>query len=448
MQNSIQTQIREQIDIAFRNAIIVNPAYLDDEQLSREGQFAVLTEIFNTNVRNNEIREVCSHFAPIFQGGHPVHLSVLGKTGTGKTITLLYLLQEFERLCSEKGIPFQQYHLDLCCPAPCFRALNTLACLMGASKFYKRGISLEDLMTAIERCLLSTSGYVAIFVDEADNIRTDPNTFFTFLVKRLPLRVNAKIILLFASNRLNWSDNLDPRVKSCLKMRELIFEPYDATSLQHILGLRVEKALRPGTVEDGVIEKIAAVSSRNHGDARKAVDLLTRAAYLAERKGERITQATVDLASDEIERDKYLAMIRTSPKHLQAALYSALTGKHKGHALRTGDAYLLYDRFCREASLTPLTQRAFTDLLSELDMYGFLRASTVSLGRYGRTKEIYVSVSPAIIDQMRRLIRSNLDLSNEVIYGNCSGSRPKAGGHLRVNGGASEPGAWARLTRC
>ena len=35
------------------------------------------------------------------------------------------------------------------------------------------------------------------FVDEADNIRTDPNTFFTFLVKRLPLRVNAKIILLF-----------------------------------------------------------------------------------------------------------------------------------------------------------------------------------------------------------------------------------------------------------
>ncbi len=32
--------------------------------------------------------------------------------------------------------------------------------------------------------------------------------------------------------------------------------------------------------------------------------------------------------------------------------------------------------------------------------------------------------------------------------GNCSGSRPKAGGHLRVNGGASEPGAWARLTRC
>jgi cell division control protein 6 len=345
-------------------------------------------------VRNNEIREVCSHFAPIFQDGHPIHLSVLGKTGTGKTITLLYLLHEFEQLCAEKGIPFQQYHLDLCCPAPCFRALNTLACHMGASKFYKRGI----------------------FVDEADNIRTDPNTFFTFLVKRLPHNVNVKVILLFASNRLNWSENLDPRIKSCLKMRELIFEPYDAPSLQKILSIRVEKALRPDSVEDGVIEKIAALSSRNHGDARKAVDLLTRSAYLSEKKGQRITHETVDAASEEIERDKYLAMVRTSPKHLQAALYSALTGKQKGRALRTGDAYLLYDNFCRKAGLTPLTQRAFTDLLSELDMYGFIRASTVSLGRYGRTKDIFISISPTILEQMKRLILSNFDLSNEVIY--------------------------------
>jgi len=196
----------------------------------------------------------------------------------------------------------------------------------------------------------------------------------------------------------------------------MIFEPYDAPSLQKILQIRVEKALRPDSVEDGVIEKIAALSSRNHGDARKAVDLLTRSAYLAEKNGQRITQEMVDDASEEIERDKYLAMIRDSPKHLQAALYSAITGKQKGRALRTGDAYLFYDSFCRQAGLTPLTQRAFSDLLSELDMYGYIRASTVSLGRYGRTKEIYASIAPVIIEQMKRLILSNFDLSNEVIH--------------------------------
>ena len=158
MQPTIRSQIKEHIDRVVENAIIRNPAYLDDEQLSREGQFEVLTEIFSANVRNNEIREICAHFAPVFQKGHPIHLSVLGKTGTGKTITLLFLLHELLILCREGNIPFRQYHLDLSCPVPCFRALNNLGCLMGASRFYKRGISLDDLMVAIEEHLGNVEG--------------------------------------------------------------------------------------------------------------------------------------------------------------------------------------------------------------------------------------------------------------------------------------------------
>jgi cell division control protein 6 len=39
-----------------------------------------------------------------------------------------------------------------------------------------------------------------------------------------------------------------------------------------------------------------------------------------------------------------------------------------------------------------LTQRRVTDLISELDMLGILNAIVVSKGRYGRTKEIVLSV--------------------------------------------------------
>jgi len=283
---------------------------------------------------------------------------------------------------------------------------------MGASRHYKRGISLDELMTSIERHLGTLTGYVVIFVDEADNIRRDPDTFFKFLVKRLPQRISAKLILVFASNRLNWADNLDPRIKSCLKMRELIFDPYNAEGLQKILQIRVEKALDSEMVEEGVIAKIAAFCSRNHGDARKAVDLLSRSARLATENASRVTLDVVDRASNEIERDKYLAMIKNCPKQLQAALYSALTGKVKGRALHTGDAYLCYSDFCRQVDQPALTQRAFTDLVSELDMYGFLRARTVSRGRYGRTKEIFVSLAPAVVEQMKRLILTNFDLLN------------------------------------
>ena len=414
MQSRIQRWIQNEIRDACESSIILNQEYLDDEQLERERQFAVLAEIFNTKVRDSEARAICNHFSPVFRDGHPIHLSVLGKTGTGKTITILYLLNEFERLARKDGIGFLQLHLDLCCPAPCFRALNTLACLLGASKRYKRGISLEELMIRVETTLATLTGYVVIFVDEADNVRTGFNTFYQFLIKRLPQRIQAKLILIFVSNRLTWSDNLDPRVKSALKMREIMFDPYDAEDLRTILDMRVDKCLRKDMIAEGVVQKIAAFASRKHGDARRAVDLLTRSAYIAEALRTPITLDVVDKANDEIERDKYVEMIRRSPKHLQAALYAALLGKSKGKALHTGDAYLVYERFCQNVALPPLTQRAFTDLLSELDMYGYIRARTVSRGRYGRTKEIYVSLAPNIIEKLVEVIHLNFDITQEV----------------------------------
>jgi cell division control protein 6 len=406
--------IRAEIELAAENSIIMNQEYLDDEQLTRERQFEVLAEIFNTNVRNQEVRAISNHFSPIFRDGRPIHLSVLGKTGTGKTISLLWFLAQIQRLCEKRGIPLRQVHLDLCCPAPCFRALNTLACLLGASKHYRKGISLEELMGRIETSLQASKGYLVVFVDEADNVRTDFNTFYQFLIKRLPQRISVRLILIFVSNRLNWTEDLDSRVKSCLKVREMIFEPYDAESLRRILEMRLQKALRPGRIEDGVVAKIAALSSRQHGDARKAVNLLTRSAYLAERLGQKVTLEIVDQANIDIERDKYLDMIRTSPKQLQAALYAALTGKSKEGALHTGDAHLVYTRFCEEASLEPISQRAFSDLLYELDMYGYIRARTVSRGRYGRTKEIYVSLEPAVRLAVVREIRKSFDMCGEV----------------------------------
>lgn len=416
MESNIQQRIWAEIEQATENSVVVNQDYLDDEQLTRQRQFEVLTEIFNMNIRTQEIRTISNHFSPVFRSGHPNHLGLGGKTGTGKTITILWFLSQVAQLCKERDIPFRQVHLDFCCPVPCFRALNTLACLLDASKAYRKGISLEELMVRIERKLATYKGYIAIFVDEADNVRTDFNTFYQFLIKRLPQRISARLILVFASNRLNWLENLDPRVKSCLKLREMIFQPYDAESLRRILDIRVQKAMRSDRIETGVISKIAALASQQHGDARKAVNLLRRSAELAEEERQPITLDVVDRAHEEIERDKYVDMIRGSPKQLQAALYAALTGKPKRRVLHTGDAYLVYERFCNEAGLKPVTQRAFSDLLCELDMYGYLRARTVSRGRYGRSKDIHVSLAPKIHNRLLHVIRNNFDLDVGVGY--------------------------------
>jgi cell division control protein 6 len=130
------------------------------------------------------------------------------------------------------------------------------------------------------------------------------DSFLKFLVRRLPQTVSLKLVLVFTSNRLNWQENIDPRIKSFLKITELFFKPYNAFDLRKILSLRINKALNQQMIEEGVLEKIAAVSSRTHGDARKAVELLSKSALIAEKEGTKITMDLVDRALDDIEKDK------------------------------------------------------------------------------------------------------------------------------------------------
>ena len=410
--STVRTAIVSQIEHMLKHAIVKDRRFLDDEQLIRSEQLAVLEEIFNANDRDAEIRELSSHIAPILRGDHPVHLAIWGKTGTGKTLTMAYFLKLLAEMCKAQNVPIRHEMLDLSTPRPCFRALNDLACLLNASKRYKKGISLEELMLRIEAALADYRGYFVLFVDEVDNVRRDKDAFMAFLVRRLPQRIPAKLILVFASNRLNWPDNLDPRVRSFLKLNELVFKAYDALDLQRILGIRVDKALRPDAVDPGVIEKVAALASRDHGDARQAVALLAKGAYLAEKAGSKITLELVDQAAYHIEQDKYVTMIRTAPPQLQAAMGAVIQAvvQGKGKPLASGQAYDAYHAFCQRTGLRPLTARAFGDLLTELDMYSLLRCRVLSKGRYGRSREIVLDLPDELMGKIHDTIRMNFDL--------------------------------------
>ena len=409
---NVRTKILSQIQHMVNSAIIKDRRFLDDEQLIRSEQLAVLEEIFNANVRDAEIRELSSHFAAVLRGDHPCHLAIWGKTGTGKTLTLSYFLNLLSEMCRDKKITLRSEHLDLSNPRPCFRALNDLACLLNASKRYQKGISLEEMMIRIETKLADYQGYLILFIDEVDNIRRDKDNFMTFLVRRLPQRIPAKLILVFVSNRLDWPDHLDPRVKSFLKLNELIFKPYDAVDLQHILRIRVEKALLPEAIEPGVIEKIAAMASRDHGDARRAVALLAKSAYLAEKAGKKITLSLVDKAAAELDQDRYLTLLRSAPFQLQAAMGAVIqaTQKARGKSIGTGQAYDAYKIFCQKANLRPLTGRAFGDLISELDIYSLLRSRVLSRGRYGRTREIILDLPQDLVEKIYRGILLNFEM--------------------------------------
>ena len=109
---NVRTKIVNQIQHMVGSAIIRDRRFLDDEQLIKSEQLAVLEEIFNANVRNTEIRELSIHFAAVLRGDHPCHMAIWGKTGTGKTLTVSYFLNLLSEMCLAKKIPLRYEHLD------------------------------------------------------------------------------------------------------------------------------------------------------------------------------------------------------------------------------------------------------------------------------------------------------------------------------------------------
>ncbi len=154
------------------------------------------------------------------------------------------------------------------------------------------------------------------------------------------------------------------------------------------------------------------MASRDHGDARRAVALLAKGAYLAEKAGTKITLSLVDEAATELDRDRYLTLLRSAPPQLQAAMSGIIEAmrRARGKAIGTGEAYDAYKAFCQRANLRPLTGRAFGDLISELDIYSLLHSRVLSRGRYGRTREIVLDLPDELIEKIYSGILLNFEM--------------------------------------
>ena len=213
------------------------------------------------------------------------------------------------------------------------------------------------------------------------------------------MRQCAQVSLIGISNDTKFKDYLDPRAFSSLSEEEIIFPPYNALELIDILMERADKAFYPGVLKEGVIQKIAAIAAREHGDARRALDLLRVSAEITERQGlSSITINIITEAKNHIEKDACLEVISTLPQQSKiviAAIYQLELIDRK--EITSGGIYERYCDICATLFVDTLSTRRISDLINELDTLGIVEANIVSKGRYGRTKRVKTSVPKKII---------------------------------------------------
>jgi cell division control protein 6 len=265
---------------------------------------------------------------------------------------------------------------------------------------------------------------IVLIFDEVDQAVQKISDNFIYNLTRLNSELaKAQIMLIGISNDVTFLDNVDPRVRSSLGEEEVVFPPYNALQLQDILTERCKKAFKEGVVDEGVIAKCAAFAAREHGDARRALDLMRIAAELSERDGKsKIDLSYIDAANKKIERDKILDIVENQPAQFHLVLYSVINllkqnkkdnagdGNERTEKIFTGDVYNLYQDMCKKTKIDELTQRRVSDIIAEWDMMGLINANVISKGRHGRTKEIKLSIPSSLLEKVEAILKESLGL--------------------------------------
>jgi len=365
--------------------------------------------------RDEQIKMVASILAPSLMGQKTSNLFIYGRPGTGKTLSIQHVANELSKRATENKVLKVVYlNCKLKKVADTeYRILAELVKKLGGSvpatglptdQVYLR--FLEILENSPERLLI-------LILDEIDQAVKKIDDEFLYNLTRINTELNnMQIILVGISNDLRFLDMIDQRVRSSLSEEELVFPSYNAIQLQDILRKRSDVAFKSGVVNEGVIAKCAAYAAREHGDARRALDLLRVAGEIAERNSEgKIKIEHIDHANDKIERDKILDIIETGTKQFQLVLYSIFgldKSKEKNQSIYTGDIFEYYEKLCKQCKDSCLTQRRVSDILAELDMLGLINARVISKGRHGRMREIKLAISENIKMKAREILEDSL----------------------------------------
>lgn len=368
----------------FKDRDKLRPDYVPERLPFREKQITKLGRILSVSLR----------------GSRPSNVFIYGHVGTGKTAVTKHVIRELEKVALEKQLPVKTAYVNCRLHDTNYRVLAEICEKLGMSVPFT-GLSIAELFRRFLRSIERKEIVLITVLDEMDAlVRKSGDEMLYRLVRVNSELSKSKVAVVGITNDLNLVDSLDARIKSSLGEEVIVFPPYKADELREILKIRAKEAFYPGKVREEAIELCAALAAREHGDARRALELLRIAGEIAERDGAiQVEEEHVRRAYREVEHAKVYELISSLPLHSKMLLQSILHLESEKRAeLTTSVLYNEYQRRCEERGIPPVTQRRVNDLVNELEMLGVVQTKLVSRGRYGRVKLIRTKVPRSVLE--------------------------------------------------
>ena len=351
--------------------------------------------------RDDELAKVTQSLLPILKKSRPSNLLVYGKPGTGKTLVVKTVLSKIQKRVEKSDFPIKLVYANAKEETTLYGLLVSFGRQLGLKtqkELPTTGLSISEVFNRLLESIQKNS-YNAVFViDEIDYLaelisKTGKDILYNLTRANERLKTGS-LTLIGISNDLTFKERLDPRVLSSLSEEEIVFTNYTVEQIKQILIDRIKEAFIEDALDQAAVNLCAAMAGQEHGDARRAIDLLRVAGELAEREqAGTVKEEHIRRASQKMEEDKETTALNSYPLHEKLLIIAVM----KANGASTGEIYHAYKNLCKITRQKEITQRRVTQILGDIELSGIITGKITHQGMHGRTKKYNLTIHADVV---------------------------------------------------
>lgn len=323
--------------------------------------------------RESHMTQLENLYSPLALDGKSCTAFLYGGVGTGKTVTA-------RRFCMDMDTYFRQNGKHMGNPyVNCRIKSSEYSVALEILRFFdpgfpERGFAIDEILALIKRGIESKREALVIVLDEADVMLKGAGKNLIYQLTRMPEELKAGSMSLLLISQYPLALLLDEATMSTFRRSNMIsFAGYTEEELGKIIRYRAEIAFYPDTLPEESVEVLSSAAA-DYCDARFAVEVLERAAHIAESNGlDKITPDCIRTASSASYSDLSEEKLKDLDQNRKIVLLSIARAIKALSSISLTKCEKTYAIVCEEYSVPAKKHTQYYNYVQDLEKRGLLR---------------------------------------------------------------------------